>query len=1156
MPLERQPLALATSIFLALTILVLPLHGAESVPAASGLANMAGQPADIAGSAYQYRADRAADQNDPESWILVMQHAGQAIDQPKPADVHSPAVTQVLRALLWEEVRQVRTVEVQWNDGRQPPVENVALLYADSDQWWKTGTKKAAKPEGSPDGRRLVFSVPQDTFGLLLCLQDAQGRPLDATKYAVPAVRVYGPGTWKKIDLEIEWGFEPATAALGYDGRIQAYDGVLADVEPLPGDQGTVMVGPCQWRSAGKSDARRGVRLSLLYMGSSPWRRMWPNVPTAADLPRTIVTVRTASGSLSFLPADLENGPVLAPEYGFFVRRTSNVLAGPKKPDSAKVEAIPKELLTQKLNNLLGEPDLRGWGTEQTPWLAANTAQRAILANGNLKFPARCVAVHPGEHSDVGVGWRSPIAGKVGLRASVAGLQPGGDGVVWSLVKESAGRRTVLFKGVAESCTSAEVGAACRAALEPTGDAKQAAAGRAASGPPRQGGPTVAVGPGDTISLVVNRRGAHFCDSTAVRFILEEQGGQGRTWDLTKDLLDTIHAGNPHADGLGNAAVWSFYFVPSTGPGDEPPAAHQPPFEMQSQAASAREFLRELQAKGLKTIRQRVREMAEQTWEGAMKARQPGRTFPAMPKPDFLPAMKVEVPCQRLNAQWDLGAWHILRHAERTPQGQVRLNDFPYSVLAEETYLMIYALDLAGMHKQAAEALDLWLDLPLDLPKPTGYFSDGRGVFSHAKTAGVGGDGMDTWHTMGPGTIGWVMAEHYRLTGNKEWLKAKAPRMKANVEWILRQRRLLSSILPGGERLWSKGLTPAHQLTPDAGGLFAQFYVTQAYYWLAVQGLAEVLADIDPADAKALAAEADAYRRDILAAVDRSIVLSPVVPVRDGTYRSFIPTACHVRGCASLNWIWRRRLSLNHWDGIAWDISMGAMGLIEPSGLLSPADRRAQGHLDVLEDRFLLEHRKLSMRKTDYDAARDWFNAGWHHQCAYERNGNIHLALDDAPNFLRTVLNQYAVHVVPGPYTFNEHSTRGPEDKPFEEAGFMERFRDMLVQEDGAGLWLARAVPRAWLEQGKKVRVTGAPTYFGPVSYEIASDVEHGKVSATIEIPSRREPVAVFLRLRHPQALPLKSVTVNGKPWQQFEPAKELVRLEGVKGSVKVEAEY
>ncbi len=57
-------------------------------------------------------------------------------------------------------------------------------------------------------------------------------------------------------------------------------------------------------------------------------------------------------------------------------------------------------------------------------------------------------------------------------------------------------------------------------------------------------------------------------------------------------------------------------------------------------------------------------------------------------------------------------------------------------------------------------------------------------------------------------------------------------------------------------------------------------------------------------------------------------------------------------------------------------------------------------------------------------------------------------------------------------------------------------------------------------------------------------------------MPSRHPPKSVLLRLRHPKALPMKSVTVNGEPWQDFDAAGEVVRLHGLKGSVKLEVAY
>ena len=83
-----------------------------------------------------------------------------------------------------------------------------------------------------------------------------------------------------------------------------------------------------------------------------------------------------------------------------------------------------------------------------------------------------------------------------------------------------------------------------------------------------------------------------------------------------------------------------------------------------------------------------------------------------------------------------------------------------------------------------------------------------------------------------------------------------------------------------------------------------------------------------------------------------------------------------------------------------------------------------------------------------------------------------------------------------------------------------------------------------------------APTHFGTVAYEIVSDADNGKIAATVEMPSRNPPKSVVLRLRHPKALPMKSVMVNGSPWTDFDPSKEAVRLHDVKGSVKVEVGY
>jgi hypothetical protein len=185
-------------------------------------------------------------------------------------------------------------------------------------------------------------------------------------------------------------------------------------------------------------------------------------------------------------------------------------------------------------------------------------------------------------------------------------------------------------------------------------------------------------------------------------------------------------------------------------------------------------------------------------------------------------------------------------------------------------------------------------------------------------------------------------------------------------------------------------------------------------------------------------------------------------------------------------------------------------------------------------------------------------------------NSNIYLLEDDVPNFLRYWMNHYALIVgangkmwehwrLPGGWpnslAVGDYAPCATPDNGT--AGwFLENFRNLLVMEDGPSLWVARATPRAWLEQGRKVAVRNAPTYFGTLAYEIVSDVDNYKITATIEIPSRSPPKSVVVRFRHPKAVPIKSVIVNGERWTGFNQAKELIELKGLTGNILVVAHY
>ena len=141
---------------------------------------------------------------------------------------------------------------------------------------------------------------------------------------------------------------------------------------------------------------------------------------------------------------------------------------------------------------------------------------------GNLK--PHSVAVHPSPSLRVAVGWKSPVSAVLRVEGRVQHAHPEcGNGIAWSLELRRGAVRQKLAAGVSKG-------------------AKEILAG------PIDG---LAVQPGDLVSLLIAPRdGNHSCDLTAVDLTL---AGGGREWNLAREVSPNILAGNPHADGHGNA---------------------------------------------------------------------------------------------------------------------------------------------------------------------------------------------------------------------------------------------------------------------------------------------------------------------------------------------------------------------------------------------------------------------------------------------------------------------------------------------------------------------------------------------------------------------------------------------------------------------------
>ena len=119
--------------------------------------------------------------------------------------------------------------------------------------------------------------------------------------------------------------------------------------------------------------------------------------------------------------------------------------------------------------------------------------------------------------------------------------------------------------------------------------------------------------------------------------------------------------------------------------------------------------------------------------------------------------------------------------------------------------------------------------------------------------------------------------------------------------------------------------------------------------------------------------------------------------------------------------------------------------------------------------------------------------------------------------------------------------------------------RWMLVFEEPNSdtLWLCKATPRDWLKNGKTVAATDVPTRRGKVGFEMRSHLDEGRIEVALDLPSGRGPQETKLRLRVPNERPIAAVTVDGKPWKDFDAKSETITLpDSIRGKVKLTVTY
>jgi hypothetical protein len=563
---------------------------------------------------------------------------------------------------------------------------------------------------------------------------------------------------------------------------------------------------------------------------------------------------------------------------------------------------------------------------------------------------------------------------------------------------------------------------------------------------------------------------------------------------------------------------------------------------------TARQFTEEVAAKNLKSIRRMAREHREAaSWDELMQEVRlwtcpEGTALPPFPKVQD-PAMQVELPDERWTEAW------------RAASNQLT-GEHMWGGLAFEVGRVAHEMNLIGLHAEADKVYAHFLKAPG--AKPDGDYTDGDGALEWATSMrhemGYSHDGTHA----STGRLLFAMAERYFLTNDEAWFQRHRNRLQAAADWIIRQRTLYLQEAPNRRELFVAGLLPPCMLGDYALPAcdWHWYYVDNALALQGLQRFADALMELDPAAGRRYLEEAEAFRRDLRRTVEEEAALAPVRLGRDGIYRTFIPRMAYARGLTGPE--------LGAPQFPECDLWMGSLPLAEPYAVLDAGDFRMVDTIDLMEEMgtsaAAVQTKEEARRQKGLPTEDTWFWHGYSMLPKASHVANVYLLQDDVPSFLRFWMNAYASMVGADGKLWEHWHLGGYEECGAPDNGtagwFMECFRNLLVMEEGRSLWVARATPRTWLAQGSRIKVRRAPTCFGDLAYELASDVDHGRITATLEIPDRRPLEEIRLRLRHPRSAPLKKVTVDGRPWAGFDPDQEIIRLVGLQGKVVVVAGY
>jgi hypothetical protein len=473
--------------------------------------------------------------------------------------------------------------------------------------------------------------------------------------------------------------------------------------------------------------------------------------------------------------------------------------------------------------------------------------------------------------------------------------------------------------------------------------------------------------------------------------------------------------------------------------------------------------------------------------------------------------MQIDVPDEAINNFYKANLWHNVITTDRDPETGLYnhcVATVRYRVFANETVMAARSMDMRGEHVEAERFLEPMLHYQGREPLK-GRFSTKEGVFHSA------GQYTHGEYSMNHGFVLWGAADHYLITRDRDYLERVADKLLKGCDFLISERKSTMND-PIVRRTPIYGLCPACSLEDVVE--YQYWFATNAYFYLGMKRVAQALADINHPEAQRIGHEAEKYRRDIEASAREAATQAAAVQLRDGSFIPYVPSRVYQWRHLTEGWIREALYCALH---------------LATAEVLASSDPLITWMLDDLEDNIFFSEQS-GYNIADYQ--HNWFQHGGVtlQPCLLDMP-TVYLARDEIPAALRAFWNTYALLIYPDTQCFAEWAPKfgqagGPLYKTSDESRFIMWLRQLLIWENGDKLWFGRAIPQEWLEDGKTIRINNAPTVFGVTGLAVRSEIDKGRIYATVHLPTRNPPSEVWLRLRHPQGREPTCVLINNHP--------------------------